>query len=232
MNHPLYISASEILSVPIKECQERLVDIRLGAIIAWRQRAPFPDSENCYTLVREGVFRSLIRAQSFLPGWCRLRLYEGLRPLHVQQRLFREEMGRVSARKPGICFGKAYQEASKLVAPVWTPDGSPAVPPHATGGAVDVDLVDAYGQCLDFGMDIDEWTTAGVELCRTECPGVSPVVARSRGLLREAMSRAGFVNYDHEWWHYSIGDRYWAFRSGHSCAYYGACLAAGEAMPI
>jgi len=35
------------------------------------------------------------------------------------------------------------------------------------------------------------------------------------------MAAAGFVNYPSEWWHWSYGDRYWAFTTGPSHARYG-----------
>jgi D-alanyl-D-alanine dipeptidase len=35
------------------------------------------------------------------------------------------------------------------------------------------------------------------------------------------MTGAGFVNYPYEWWHYSYGDRYWAFVKGTRPAIYG-----------
>ena len=43
------------------------------------------------------------------------------------------------------------------------------------------------------------------------------------------MTATGFVNYPSEWWHWSYGDRYWAFIAGPSHARYGpTTLAARE----
>lgn len=42
-----------------------------------------------------------------------------------------------------------------------------------------------------------------------------------RDRLSGAMSIAGFVNYPHEWWHFSYGDQYWAWRTGVPTALYG-----------
>jgi D-alanyl-D-alanine dipeptidase len=33
------------------------------------------------------------------------------------------------------------------------------------------------------------------------------------------MCGAGFVNYPPEWWHWSYGDKYWAFISGRPVSY-------------
>ena len=43
----------------------------------------------------------------------------------------------------------------------------------------------------------------------------------NRQLLLSSMRAVGFVNYSHEWWHYSYGDRYWAFRTNAPAAIYG-----------
>jgi zinc D-Ala-D-Ala dipeptidase len=36
------------------------------------------------------------------------------------------------------------------------------------------------------------------------------------------MESTGFVNYPHEWWHFSYGDRYWAYAKDEPAAIYGA----------
>jgi D-alanyl-D-alanine dipeptidase len=43
----------------------------------------------------------------------------------------------------------------------------------------------------------------------------------NREILCDALTRAGFVNYPTEWWHWSYGDRYWAFVTGAPVAPYG-----------
>ena len=42
-----------------------------------------------------------------------------------------------------------------------------------------------------------------------------------RELLARVLTRHGLVNYPTEWWHWSYGDRYWAFTTGHGTALYG-----------
>ena len=44
----------------------------------------------------------------------------------------------------------------------------------------------------------------------------------NRALLIELMSAAGFVNYGTEWWHWSYGDRYWAYNRGEPAARYAS----------
>ena len=41
-------------------------------------------------------------------------------------------------------------------------------------------------------------------------------------MLGEALTSAGMVNYPTEWWHWSYGDRYWAFGTGAAHAVHDA----------
>jgi D-alanyl-D-alanine dipeptidase len=44
---------------------------------------------------------------------------------------------------------------------------------------------------------------------------------RHRDILASAMTAAGLVNYPAEWWHWSYGNRYWAFQADRGTALYG-----------
>lgn len=39
--------------------------------------------------------------------------------------------------------------------------------------------------------------------------------------MSKALETVGFVNYPAEYWHWSYGDRYWAYHVGHEFALYG-----------
>ncbi|GAA0656641.1 hypothetical protein GCM10009548_24160 [Streptomyces malaysiensis subsp. malaysiensis] len=45
----------------------------------------------------------------------------------------------------------------------------------------------------------------------THAPGLSERARENRAIMIEALSSAGMVNYPTEWWHWSYGDRYWAW---------------------
>jgi zinc D-Ala-D-Ala dipeptidase len=81
----------------------------------------------------------------------------------------------------------------------------PDVVPHSTGGAVDLTLSDVDGKKLV--MD----------------GGVAPTTRaeENRRLLNAALDAVGFVNYPPASWHWSHGDRYWAFVTGTLIARYG-----------
>jgi len=70
---------------------------------------------------------------------------------------------------------------------------------------------------LPMGCELNEQCPA----MRTAFDDLARDEHRNRRLLVDAMTGAGFVNYEHEWWHYSYGDRYWAFTTGADTALYG-----------
>ena len=56
---------------------------------------------------------------------------------------------------------------------------------------------------------------------RTDARELPQEAKRNRIALLEALESVGFVNYPHEWWHFSYGDRYWAYVKGEPVAIYG-----------
>src|SRR5207302_3894957 len=94
--------------------------------------------------VRRSVAQMLAVAQRRLPPGIRLELLEGYRPLRIQRRLFAAAYRHLRARHPRWTPAQLREAANVLVA---DPTGAP--PPHSTGGAIDVVLVDAEGQRLD-----------------------------------------------------------------------------------
>jgi D-alanyl-D-alanine dipeptidase len=57
--------------------------------------------------------------------------------------------------------------------------------------------------------------------CFTTSTLIDAEARTNRNTLIAAMTATGFVNYPSEWWHWSYGDRYWAFVTGPNHARYG-----------
>jgi D-alanyl-D-alanine dipeptidase len=69
---------------------------------------------------------------------------------------------------------------------------------HNLGVAIDLTLIElASGRELDMGTAFDAFTAAA------HTANATGQVAINRQLLKAAMEREGFVNYDQEWWHFS-----------------------------
>lgn len=204
------IDDPRVLRVAIVDNGEVLVDVRtITALDVDQTRAQVQQlSENPFH-VRTEVANRLTRARAGLPGGYQIQVKEGWRPIWVQQRLWDQCLDRLRASHPGLGPEQARRENARFVAP-------PGIaPPHSTGGAVDVVLLH-NGRTADMGWGFNQPGDGS----RTAAP-VTRAARRHRDILASAMNAAGFVNYPAEWWHWSYGDRYWAFQAGHSAALYG-----------
>ncbi len=222
MKKIIYIADPEILSIPIVECNEPLIDVKNRQEL---QYGPPPECEltaECYTKMRETIFEKLCQAQNDLPHQWRFRLYEGFRSLQGQQMLFEQEYQRVLAREPHKNKSELFHETTRLVSPVTNLDGTKNTPPHNTGSAVDVEIITEEGELVDMGMAAKDWNQVAPELCLTDCNSISKTAKQNRKLLLGIMNSHGFVNYPTEWWHFSYGDRYWAYHQPVKQAIYGS----------
>jgi hypothetical protein len=51
---------------------------------------------------------------------------------------------------------------------------------------------------------------------------ISSAAKHNRKIMSNALTKAGFVNYLGEYWHWSYGDRYWAYFTKKDKAIYGS----------
>ncbi|GAA3965243.1 M15 family metallopeptidase [Allohahella marinimesophila] len=204
------IADERLFAIPVMECGEPLVDVA-GSSIVYGEPPEYPETAPGYRLVREGVLSRLERAQAALPKDLHLRLYEGYRSPQVQARIFSAQLARTTVSNPSYTQRQCFSAAARLASPLYTFEGNMILPPHSTGGAVDVEIVDRTGNVIEFGMEIKDWATVGPERCATGFPELVQAARRNRDLLVNVMSKAGFINYPREWWHFSYGDKYWAF---------------------
>ncbi|WP_188193110.1 M15 family metallopeptidase [Nonomuraea sp. SYSU D8015] len=211
MAQHVLLSDPRIAAMPVKECDEPLVDLREEKVIRVDPR--LADPEGAYAHVRLGVVDRLTAAQTQLPRELRLLLVEGYRPYALQERYFADCLARTRRTHPGWTPERLRHEVGKYVAP-------PEVAPHVVGGAVDVTLCTADGTELPMGTEVNASPPEYGEECHTESPGITAEARRNRRVLVAAMTATGFVNYPTEWWHWSYGDRYWAFVTGASHARY------------
>ena len=202
----LLISDPSVLRVPIQENGEELVDLRsLRELLTDPRKSSVSRSS---LSVRRSVAERLIKADQNLPSGTKLLIIEGHRPLIIQKEYFGEYISELRRLHPEWDSGKVLKEASKYVAPPET------IPPHSTGGAVDLTLASSKGVELDLGTRVNVDPVESENACFTKAPNISQEASENRSTLIRVMLSAGFVNYPSEWWHWSYGDRYWAFISG------------------
>ncbi|WP_448572983.1 M15 family metallopeptidase [Trichothermofontia sp.] len=211
------------LTVPIQDCGEPLVEIdpmiaRITPHPYQRLGAPYDHHSPFY--LRQSVHERLLAAQVHLtarqPGW-RLQVFDAYRPLAVQQFMVDytcAQMARAQGLDPCHLTPAQQQAIATQVAQFWvTPNPDPACPPpHSTGAAVDLTLLDAVGNAVAMGSAIDELSPRSYPdyFCDNPEPQAQ-AWHRSRQLLREVMLAAGFCQHRYEWWHFSYGDQMWAW---------------------
>ena len=156
----------------------------------------------------------LLTAQATLPGGLRLLITEGYRPPATQRSIFDWYREDLRAKHPDWSDARLYAETSKFASPV-------EMAPHSTGGAIDLTLCTETGVELDMGTCVDATPEASDNACFTAALNISADARRNRRTLARALTGTGLVNYPTEWWHWSFGDRYWAFVTGTGKTRYG-----------
>jgi zinc D-Ala-D-Ala dipeptidase len=210
--------------LPIHDCHEPLIALppEFGRIEphAYAQLgAPYASVDTPFS-VREGIVARLHQAQDCLQqlrsGW-RLQIFDAYRPVAVQQFMVEYTFAEVLRDRGwdvATITPAQRQEALAAVHGFWAvPNQNPLTPPpHSTGGAIDLTLVDAQGCAVDMGGDIDELSPRSYPDHYVGLPEpMAEQYDQHRQLLCYCMSQAGFERHYHEWWHFSYGDQLWAW---------------------
>ncbi|GIH03839.1 D-alanyl-D-alanine dipeptidase [Rhizocola hellebori] len=203
------LSDPEVVGIPVVECGEPLIDVR--KIAALRVDGRLADPQGCFARLRVGMVDRLVTAQTLLPAGLRFLIVEGYRPAELQKQYFDAFVHRLRVKDPAAAEADLRRRAARYISP-------PEVAPHVAGAAVDVTLCTVYGAELAMGTEVNDTDTTA---CHTDSTEIDARAIQNRRLLGAALSAAGLVNYPSEWWHWSYGDRYWAYVSGAGHACYG-----------
>lgn len=206
-------------AIPIRDNGEPLIDVRKccrDIVIEsnWRSK----NSRKCVKIgyyLRETVARKLNVAQKVLPKGYNIVLYEGYRPIKIQKKMHTKYFNQLRKEHPDWSDKKLKRETAKFIAPL------KVIPPHCAGAAIDLTIVGPDGKLLNMGTKVYELEGKSY----TGSKRISRDSSANRKMLIRAMSKAGFVNYPTEWWHWSYGDRYWAAVKEKKVAIYDMCEA-------
>lgn len=208
-------------TVPIKECNEPLVDVSKIApnIIIKMSKIRREYAGNDILFARESVCQMLSNVfQALLPNY-RLVLMDAYRPIAYQRQRYEQVYRSIKENNPHKPDDVINQLVFQVVFP---PDDDPKTPPpHATGGAVDVALATPDGVLIDCGSSPGIYNDKENARHVTNSIYVSEFQRANRLTLLEAMVEAGFCNYPGEWWHFMYGDREYASYEGFPYAIYG-----------
>ena len=195
-----------------------------------------PDSEiNCY--LRKTVAEKLWTVNKNLTDMkLRLRIYDGYRPLAVQQFLYNQYKHIIENSDMNDILSLNFYD--------YTPDNYDLIRPfmHNTGGAVDLILVnDRDNTELDMGCnyfhfadltrtayferyDIDKINRDNYGSILYNVAVRSNIIRDNRRILYNIMTEQGFVNLPYAYWQYDYGDALWSSITGNTCLYNGLVL--------
>ncbi len=198
------IGEAKLNTIFIEECDEQLVNIvdyvNEAIISMTEMRQRFAD-ETLY--VRKTIAEQLSAVASQIYPY-KLKFFDAFRPIELQQKWFDTVYNDLQAKNPHWNEEKTRAEAFFYIFPSSWNLQTP--PPHSTGAAIDLTIVDKNGIELDMGTKYAEFDNP---LIYTNAVGLSNQQKQNRNLLLETMLKNSFVNYPAEWWHYSLGDREW-----------------------
>ncbi len=137
------------------------------------QLYPFPAAYVCRELIPclEAVQKELAKRG------LGLKIYDGYRPLPVQQKMWNLIHNARYVSNPAVSRGR-----------------------HTRGTAVDVTLIDKQGNPLPMPSNFDEFSTRAA----VAYTGGTDEQRRNRALLQSVMTRHGFLSYPDEWWHFDF----------------------------
>jgi D-alanyl-D-alanine dipeptidase len=188
---------ADLKSVKTIESHEPLVSVASSGIKYSTTLDGIEPSSGEQIYIRSSVLQKLERAQKYL-NECEpniyLEVFYGWRSPTIQKNAFDAMRKQLSSSNITI------DDIHKFIA-------VPDVAGHPTGGAVDIRLIDKQGVAFDMGTAPHEFTMKSYVFA----PNISNEAYKNRQALRAAMVSADFAPFDGEWWHFSYGDKEWAY---------------------
>jgi len=173
--------------------------------------------------VRRSLLPMLKEAADMLPKDISLLVWDAFRPLSVQRLQSKQIKAVIQKNNSGMPPDAVCEEAAKYAA---DPDNKKSgIPPHLTGGAVDVCLLDSDSNILEMGTVRDY---AGPEAAtyyytneeaNRKLQAIEMTAKKNRRILYDVMIQAGFTNYFREWWHFDFGNQFWGTLCGRQAMY-------------
>jgi len=206
---------TKLRAVPIIDNGEPLVDpTTLSSRVVFAEHHPVMTHLTRTPKVRKRVAEMIAESADRLPDGINMTIIEGFRPIENQRWQHDYVLKQFAEKHPEWPKAVLHRQANILSAP--PEDKCP--PPHITGGAIDVTLIDAAtGVWLDMSSPYE----MGPDGAATAVKGLTEQAAKNRQILIDALTPSGITNYTGEWWHWSYGDSGWALRVGAPHALYG-----------
>lgn len=203
-------------SISIQENGDPLVDLSAYPFILEAQYYNCGLSDSATLFLRKSVADKLKRIQEQFKD-ITFKIWDSWRSRETQNHIFQIACQALQAEHPGWNDEKLRFEVEVYVTDATNPK---IIPPHATGGAVDLTIVDSDGREFNMGTGFDH---IGPEAQMYYFDNIKPIdeISANRRLLRKAMLEEDFSFYNEEWWHFDYGNHFWATFKGYDVAIYG-----------
>lgn len=213
--------------ITIQDCGEPLVKIPLEKFAietphAYQKLgAPYHLSavDSPYYL-RQSVLERLLTAQLLLqdnyPNW-KILIFDAYRPVEVQQFMVDYSFNQLLKERGLNQHSLSAEQHQSILTEVYQFWASPSLdpttpPPHSTGAALDITLVNETGKWLNMGSEIDEISPRSYpNYFEKSSDPTEQNYHQNRQILSKVMKTAGFQQHPNEWWHFSWGDQLWAW---------------------
>jgi len=205
---------SKLVDIVIEDNGEPLVDIfHVCPDLRWAPQSPRFNAPRT-GLARVTIANMLKTAQELLPAGLHWQIVGAFRSFEVQKEMYDMARAELARQHPDWDEETLTEYINVFSAPpiLETP------PPHTTGGAVDLSIIDDKGERLDMVSPYD----IGWDSAPTAIHGLSATACANRKLLISILTQSGLTNYPGEWWHWTWGEPGWALRTHREVALYGA----------
>lgn len=216
----LPIANKDIDKVKIIDNKEPVVDLRSPRIIHMSELDnQYSANYEGYSKGRSGLLNRLNKMLEILPADIGIAFFECWRPLSKQKQYFDSKLREIIKERSFNLYD-AYEETAKHVSPFID-----NIPPHSTGAAIDMTLFRLSpidGTPLEL-LDMGKFDVIFGHNDQQETFSLNTTIVQrtNRLLLLRTAVEASFVNYGYEWWHYSYGDKAWAYLEHEPNAIYG-----------
>ena len=209
------INDAQIMNIQLHEQKENFINLsnlhpRIKVDLSMDQIA---SKSKYFSYARKTIADKLVEAIQYLPEEYDFYIKEAYRALSQQAKSFNKVLKHYSEEYPELNEDELYQETCKYVAP-------PECAPHPTGSAIDITLMDKQGNELDLGTPFNATPKETANATSFDSDKISEKAKEHRLVLKHALEKVGFSNYPPEWWHWSYGDRYWAYMNNQLNAFY------------
>lgn len=205
--------------IPIEENKDPMVNLKHYPFVLAPMYYEWDLSDSPDLWVRKTIADKLVQIQKdHLESLDRkFKIWDPWRSRIVQNNIYQKFWDELSEEHPEWDEERLIHEVGIFVTKA---DNPKRIPPHATGGSIDLTVVEADGSEMDFGTVFDHFGPEAA-IGYFEDNNENNTARDNQRWLHEIMTENGFGVYEDEWWHFDFGNQLWALTTGKDKALFG-----------